>query len=221
MEKTKTDNKINWAFLTNLLIVIFEIIALVLSIKRHGIRVFKYYTEISNYFALIVSAIFCIYAIFSKNGIKSWVVYLRYIATVCLTITFVVVSLVLIPMYPASFNFLMFNGSSFFHHLACPVLSIISFLLFENQMCLKKFSIVFPIIPTLLYGVICIVLNILKVLEGPYPFFYVYDISWVVCAVSAVAILLTTFLISFVFYKIFNMVYEIKIFKNKQKYVQF
>lgn len=221
MEKTKTDKKINWALAINLLILVFEIIALVLSVKRHGIGVFKYYTENSNYFALIVSVIFCIYAIFSKNGIKSWVIYLRYIATVCLTITFVVVSLVLIPMYPASFNFLMFNGSSFFHHLVCPVLSIISFLMFENQMHLKKFSIVFPAIPTLLYGIVCIVLNILKVLEGPYPFFYVYDISWVVCTVSAVAILLTTFLISFVFYKIYNMVYEIKILNNKQKYAQF
>ncbi|MGN1222476.1 MAG: hypothetical protein ACI4TT_04510, partial [Christensenellales bacterium] len=101
------------------------------------------------------------------------------------------------------------------------VLSIISFLLFENQMRLKKFSIIFPAIPTLLYGVICITLNILKLLEGPYPFFYVYDISWVVCTVSAVAILLATLLISFVYYKIYNMVYEIKILNNKQKYAQF
>ena len=71
MEKAKTDNKINWALAMNLLIVVFEIIALVLSIKRHGIGVFKYYTENSNYFALIVSVIFCIYAIFSKNSICS------------------------------------------------------------------------------------------------------------------------------------------------------
>ena len=211
MKKTKSYNKFSWAFLINLLIVIFETIALVLSIKRHGIRVFKYYTEISNYFALIASAFFCVYTIFSKNVIKNWVIYLRYIATICLTITFVVVSLVLIPMYPASFNYLMFNGSSFFHHLACPVLSIISFLLFENRIFLKKFSIFLPIIPTFIYGSICLVLNILKLLEGPYPFFYVYDISWIVCAVSAISILLISLLISFVFYKIYNIVYKIKI----------
>lgn len=219
MKSLKNNLKLNWAFIFNLLIIIFEIIALVLSIQRHGLRVFKYYTENSNYFALIISTIFCLYTIFAKNGIKSWMIYLRYVSTVCLAITFVIVSLVLIPMYPASFYFMMFDGSSLFQHLLCPILSIISFLLFENQIFLKKISIFFTIIPTFIYGLVCILLNLLKLMQGPYPFFYVYDISWFVCAISIVAILLISLLIAYAFYKIYNMVFKIKIINTKS--VQF
>lgn len=211
MQNKTINRRLIWAFVFNLTIFILEIIGLVLSVEKHGLRVFKYYTENSNYFALIVSAIFCISCVNSiKNNAKipDWVFKLRYISTLCLTITFVIVTLVLVPMFPNSFYYMWFESSSLYQHLLCPVISIISFLLFENSIILNRKTIFFALIPTILYGVISIILNLLKLMAGPYPFFYVYDIPWFVCVFSLTAIVLGSALIAFVIYKIYNYGYK-------------
>ena len=174
-------NKLFLALIFNALIVVLEIIALFLSINRHGINVFLYYTENSNYFSLIVSLIFCgilIYSLIKHKNLPKFIIILRYMATICLTITFLVVIFLLVPLKPSMASYLILEDSSLYQHVLCPILSVISFLIFEPAIRLNKREIIWGIIPTIIYGVIIITLNILKIIIGPYPFFYVYNIPW-------------------------------------------
>lgn len=210
MKKYLNDKKFVWAFCFNFLIVVFEILGLIFSVQKHGIRVFKYYTENSNYFTLLVSIVFCvacIFAIKNKTKIPAWIIKLRFVSTICLTITYVVVTLVLIPLYPASFIYMMFGDSNLYQHLLCPILSIISFLFFESTTIISKQFVFLALIPTLTYGIISIILNLLNIMAGPYPFFYVYDIPWFVIILSILGILLLSVVISYVLYKSFNYIY--------------
>ena len=185
----------------------FEIVGLILSIQHYKFKVFQFFTEISNYLALIISLIFCLISALSLKKscqIPKWVHFLRYTATVCLSLTFIVILCVLSPLYPDKFVYWMFTGSGIFHHTLCPLLSIISFVFFENYHQLKKKSIFLSLTPSLIYGIICILLNILEALTGPYPFFYVRELPLYVSIPSLLGVVLCTLAISFALYKINN-----------------
>ena len=88
------NTKLKFALVINLAIVLLEIVGLILSVQRHGTGVFMFYTENSNYFALIVSIIFSVFACMElkqRKTIPKWVKVLRHTTTVCLSITFLVV----------------------------------------------------------------------------------------------------------------------------------
>lgn len=198
------------AFILNLVIVMFETAGVVLSVLNHRLNVFQYYTENSNYFALVVSTIYCIAFVVTKLGRKqlpTWVHNLRFISTSLLSVTFIVILFVLSPLYPKNFVKWMFLGSGLFQHTLCPIISIISFLLFENQSKLYKRAIWLTLIPTVVYGITCIILNLTKTIEGPYPFFYLYDLPLYFTLPSLAGVLLGATLISFIIYWLHNKRY--------------
>lgn len=163
----------------NGLIVVFETIALVMSIREHGVGMFQYYTQDSNYLALGSSVIYTIFAVrkfAGKQEIPEWVATIRYMASCCLLLTFTVVLFVLIPM--SGFQYagkMLLQGAMLYHHLLCPVLSAASFLLFERGFSASRKTILAAMAPTVVYALIIIALNIAKLLRGPYPFLYVYE----------------------------------------------
>lgn len=163
----------------NAAIVLMEVIGLALSINSSGLAMFQYYTQDSNYFALIASTLFVATAATSlKEGtaIPSWVKRLRYMATCCLTLTFLVVLFVLIPMM--GFNtayYMLFSGSMLYHHFLCPVIAIVSLVFFEESIPLTRKNLLIAMIPTAFYAVVIIILNVAHVLVGPYPFLHVYE----------------------------------------------
>lgn len=199
--------KLMLAIVVNFIIVLLEIIGAILSIKRHGVRAFQYYTEDSNYFALIISFIFVLCGIISLTTNKSLggvIHILRFISTTCLTVTLIVVLLVLIPMFPEDSVFMLFGNSNLYQHTLCPILSVLSFVFLENEIRLSKRSIFISLIPTIVYGVICISLNICRVMEGPYPFFYVYEFPWYFSTIFLLSIFGGAILISFILYSLHN-----------------
>ena len=205
--KNKSNKKLIIALALNIIIVGLEIVGVVFSVQKYGIGVFKFYTENSNYFALIVSTLFCVNAIIAlrnKSMISRFAHNLRFVSTVCLTVTLLVVLLVLIPMYPNTFINMMFLNSNLYQHLLCPVLSIISFVFFENQQKLQKNSIFYAIIPTLVYGTVCIVLNLFRIITGPYPFFYVYEVPWYFSTFMSIGIFLGAILVAYIIYAVHN-----------------
>lgn len=199
--------KLIFAITINLIIVGLEIIGAVLSVKRHGIKAFQYYTEDSNYFALISSLVFVICGVVSLKTNKSvggMVHILRFISTTCLTVTLIVVLVVLIPMFPEDSVFMLFGDSNLYQHTLCPLLSILSFVFLENDVRLTKKSIFVSLIPTIIYGVTCVTLNICRVMEGPYPFFYVYEFPWYFSTIFLISIFGGAIVISFVLYSLRN-----------------
>lgn len=212
--------KLKFALIFNFLILALEIVGLILSIQRHGIMVFVFYTEDSNYFALAVSLIFCIGGIIAlkkQTALPGWIHSLRFIATVCLTITFIVANFVIIPLQPQLLTYMLFEGSSLYQHLLCPILSVISFLVLENQIHLPRKMIFYATIPTIVYGITLITLNLTKVITGPYPFFYFFQIPWFVSVLSILGIGVIAVLSALVLYFLNNKRYHafVEVFKTQ------
>ena len=187
------------AILCNAVIVGLELVAAIISSVELSLGQFQYYTQDSNYFAMIVSAVFLVVAL--RGGLDKplpdWVLLLRYIATCLLSVTFLVVVFILCPPYGLyGYRVGLFSGAQTFEHLLCPVLSFVSLFLFEETPKLKYASL-FALVPTLVYAAVVIPLNAAKVLRGPYPFLYIYEQPWWQSAIYAVVILSGSYLAAF------------------------
>lgn len=164
------------------LMVISGIVGIGLSIESEGIGLFQMYTEDSNILNLLTSIIYLFYLLnwipqTDKNArlVKN----LRYVATSCVTLTFLVVLFILAPMTGGinGFKFMFFSGSMLFNHFLTPILAVISFVFYEKEPALTNKSIWYALVPTVIYGTITILLNAVGVMEGPYPFLRVRDQS--------------------------------------------
>lgn len=195
------------ALILNCIIVLLEIIGAILSLQRHGWNAFMYYTEISNYLTLFISVLFVIWGITSitkHTHIPHTITILRYISTTILSITIIVVIGVLIPLRPQNTLFMLFGNSNLYQHLLCPVLSAVSFFIFEKDNKLLNRNICYALIPTILYGITMLILNFLMVVKGPYPFLLVYDFPTHKLIVTLIVVLAISTLISWLSLKIFN-----------------
>ena len=161
----------NINIILNLLIVILEIIGFVLVFKELGITSLEYYTEDSNLLLLLSSIIILIYI--SKNKeLPLWFKSFRYIAIVSTTLTLIIVLTVLSWTTDFGLYYLLFHESMLYHHTLCPVLAILSFVFVERY---DNLHTIHGLYFTVVYGIIMIILNALKIVEGPYPFLLVQN----------------------------------------------
>ncbi len=162
----------------NLLIFISSLSGCIIIFLKQGFTMLMFYTVDSNILALLASLLVGIYALKAyKSGVKipESIKMLKYISVCCLTVTFIVVVLVLAPMNGIKgYQMMLFSGDMLFHHLISPVLSILTFLMFDRVSYSNSKSASFALIPTIIYAVILITLNLLRIVEGPYPFLRVY-----------------------------------------------
>ena len=105
--------------------------------------------------------------------------WLKYMASCVLLMTLFVVTFVLVPMlenagYPG-FYMMYIDGVKLVTHLGAPLVVTISYVLFEadRTMTFKQSLIGFA--PTLLYAAVAYPCNILRLWDGPYPFFQVWN----------------------------------------------
>lgn len=157
----------------NILFLLCEIIGLVLTLIVTHTFQFEYYTEDSNLFALIVGIIYLFYLILNKK-IPRWLQILRLSSIIGLVLTCVVVFFVLLPMTKFNIGY-MFGGANFFLHLTCPLLMKVIHFLDKKKIRLNNKELIISCIPTAIYSVILILLNIFNIIKGPYPFLYVYE----------------------------------------------
>ncbi len=172
--------KLKAALAVNLLIVILEILAFSRSLPVYGMRIFVYYTEDSNLLSLIASIVFTASSGLAlrngKDSVPASVRTLRYVATCCLTVTFLTVTFVFAPMIgKGGIRMMLLSGAMLFTHLLCPVAAVLSFLLLEHRPVLMKKTAWIALIPTVLYAAVAVLLNILRVWKGPYMFLLVYE----------------------------------------------
>lgn len=153
------------ALIVNIIILVLELIAFGKSLfTEHSIAV-EYYTNDSNIIALISSLLFIIF--YSKE--KEFVKDIRFVATSCLAVTFLVVIFVLCPMYNFNYKLLMFTDNFLIFHTIVPILSIFSYIALEDRSSKNYLCLVF----TIIYSIILVTLNILNLVKGPYPFLMV------------------------------------------------
>ncbi|MBE6040583.1 MAG: hypothetical protein E7219_06435 [Clostridiales bacterium] len=155
----------NAPVIANLILIILEIIGISKSRSR-GLILLIFYTQLSNIVTLISSVAYLI-----SSG-SPLTVALRYLSTVMLAMTVLITLFVLIPA-GMGFADMMLSGNGLYHHTLCPAISIASYFLWEQHS--SQWFI--PVIVTLIYGIVMLYLNYAKIIEGPYPFFRVYEQS--------------------------------------------
>ncbi len=141
----------------------------------------RFYTLDSNLLLLAACALQAFYEAAILLGrrffVPSWVRLFKYVAVCTTTVTFFVVVLVLVPMAGglSALPDALFSGSSLFHHLLCPVLGFLVFVLLDHPLFPDRRVTLWALVPTLLYAAAAIALNLAGVLCGPYPFLRVRE----------------------------------------------
>jgi len=176
------------------IIIILELYAFSRMFLMNGRMGLEYYTVLSNLLAFITS-ILCLY--FYK-GDNKYVNNLFYLSTCMLLMTFLVVFFVLTPMYNFNYYWLMFKGSNLVMHTLAPALMVNSYIIFNKE----KVNKFIPLIVTAIYGIILIILNLVKIVDGPYPFLKVYNQPVYMSIIWFVILLLVIFIISIVVIKL-------------------
>lgn len=191
------------SLILNILIVILEIIGFILIFKNQGKISFEYYTEDSNILLLITSLIFVIYLIRNKE-IPNWLSMLKYISTIGVTLTFLVVIFILAPMLNFDYSKMLLDGALLYQHLLCPILSIITFLFFDSLGEYSRKDNIKSLSLTIIYSIILITLNILEIVKGPYPFLMVREQTILVSVMWFTIIGIMVYGIAFILRKIYT-----------------
>ena len=178
VNRSKMNNGI--ALCLNLLIIVLEIIPIIMMRHVPFKELAVFYTEDSNLFALLASIVMVVAMLRRwKSGetVPRWVRMFRYMATCLLSVTFFTVVFILTPMTGFNFKFMLLEGSSLYLHFLCPVLAMILLVFFEKKPKLPWKSALWALIPTGVYTLVLVPLNILRIVDGPYPFLRVYEQS--------------------------------------------
>lgn len=157
---------------SNILLIVLAGLGLYFSIVDKN--AFLYYSDNAGMFALSSSIIYVI-IVLAKKEPNFLCLALRYVSTTCLVLTLVgtfYVATTTGENYLDSF----IKGSHLFNNLLCPIVSFVSFTMFEGDRRLnKKKTIWYALIPTVIYGVIMLVCNVSNTFTGPYPFMMIND----------------------------------------------
>ena len=159
-------------FIINLILVILEVIALIHDICVFGAGLFVWYTIDSNVLQLLVSASI-LWVLYRGEKISKKLTTIHFVSAVGLTVTFLIAAFVLAPQGGIAYYFL--ENVAPINHLIAPVLSVVSLLFLEKSELPGKAGMFLPASATMLYGLICLLLNALRLIDGPYFFLQVYS----------------------------------------------
>ena len=192
------------ALALNILIIIFEIIAFSVAIPALGWSNLLYYTQWSNFLLMLAAIAFSFYLIQrikgKKNTVPGWAHSFKTCSTLSVTVTFIVVITVLSWSTGYGLVYLMTYSSMLYLHTLCPILALTSFFFFEEHKLTEKHLILKTLAFTIVYASIMLPLNILKIVDGPYPFLRVHQqpvwasILWIVLIMGGASLLAKAFI---------------------------
>ena len=85
-----------------------------------------------------------------------------------------------------------------YHHTLCPVLAIFAFMIEKYD----ELNVIHGLYFTIIYVIIMISLNILKIVEGPYPFLLIYKQPVIHSVIWTIVILAITYAITLILKKV-------------------
>ena len=153
----------------NILFLICELVGLGIIMLGGNRSLFEYYTVDSNLFALIMTVVY-LYFVCTDKKISKAIYLLRLMSLVSLMITFLVVLFILSFMVPLQFLFWGYYGTNLILHVICPLLLLYIYFKFDEKVKVNKYELIYNMIPTLIYAIILIILNIKGIVDGPYAF---------------------------------------------------
>ena len=165
----------NIALILNIAAFVLGSIGIIVRIARNIPDFFLYYTQLSNVVAVISSAMFIAFRNTENAKLRRLVIAGRYLSACGLTMTFMVVTAIFLPFgTPESAEMLAGHLNGILHHFVCPVISVVSYIFFEDGVKTKR-AVLIPFIATAIYAFTVYTLNFLRLAPAPYPFFAVYD----------------------------------------------
>ena len=194
----------------NIAIIILDGYSLITSFIEEGWLTFKYYTHDSNILLFIVCVIDSLYIIRNKTKddyAPKYLNVLKLSAVSSVAVTFLVVIVILAPMWFGelgvlkSYQLFLLSGHMLYQHLLCPVIGIISYILFACDKSLIKKDLLYSLIPSLIYAVIIVLIVSLGLLEPPYPFLDVLGNPWYMSIMWFVIVLSIIYALHYMFYK--------------------
>lgn len=219
------ENKIKISFILNIIIFILVFICFIFMLinfnfmsdikvlESHGLENLKYFTVDSNLLLGISSLILSIYEYLYLNKkikeIPNKIYLLKYISTICVMITFLVVTCFFAPFYFKNNFYVLYLNNNLFYHLIVPILAFISYIFFEKNK--LNFKTTFTgIIPVILYSIFYItrVLNHMEnnkiIPEYDFYGFMSNGINGLIISIPIMIIL--TYIISLIIYKLNKLV---------------
>ena len=170
------------------------------GVAAHGLGAnFTYYTQCSNLLGAIACAA-CLVAevreLLTGRAPGHMARVLKYWASCCLLMTFVVVVAVLAPMLESAgrpgFYLMFVEGAKPITHFGAPVLVICSYAVFEAVRPMTLRQSIIGVVPTLAYALVAYPCNIARLWDGPYPFLQVWNMPvWASFAWFAVLLVLS------------------------------
>lgn len=163
------------ALVINLIILICEIYVLIKVRRKRNI--FKYYTFLQNFLAAIVSSIFIVYLILNilfSHQITEYIKGMRYVSSCGLITTTIIYVLFLSSNNKNTLSnedFVKINPkiANVLLHYLCPVLSLLSFIIFEREITLtNSIWTGLAALPSGLYWLVYLILSLTKLWEEPY-----------------------------------------------------
>lgn len=198
------------SLILNLIIVGCEI--WILSKIRNKVNIIKYYTFLQNFISLIIGIIFCVYlviAIFFEGTIPQFIKGFRYIATSGLIATMFIYVVFLSQNSKNLMNekdfISKFNPkvANFVLHYFCPVISLLSFVLFERQIVLNQPEWTgYVMIPSCLYWIIYLILSVTGLWKETYDFSLSKNKNKFIEIITMISLPLSFILISYVLWNI-------------------
>ena len=141
-----------------------------LTVFMGGNRVFMYFTIQSNILIALVLLIELIF-MFKNKKLPYFLVVLKYISTISITLTGAVFTFMLVPVLKEN----AWSLANTLTHAVVPVLSIIDFFIIGVNSNIDKINTIFVLIPPLMYAIyaaICYNLRIEFAENQIYPYFF-------------------------------------------------
>ena len=141
-----------------------------------GASVFFFFTVQSNIFIMLMALIFLInevvVLITKKSFINQTLLHIKYVATVAITITFIVFFTMLAPLMGMDY---LLSFKNFSLHAIVPILAIVDFFLFDKDIQLTYKSSLLAAIPPICYVAFVYIGSIFKIQYAKdlyYPYFF-------------------------------------------------
>lgn len=176
--------------------------------RRSGTDMLRFYTNDSNILALIVcclSALLSLWTLLTgKTDRPAWIQLLRHMASSCLIVTFLIAACILTPMnsrgtwlsFRREFTSFMLDGGNLFVHTLCPLVLCFSCILSGEARPRSLPDLLWPLLPTAIYGAAILYNVALRRIAPPYPFFRIHAQPVYMTVLWCALILLGTCLIS-------------------------
>lgn len=176
----------------------------------------KFFTVDSNILMGIIAIVFAYYQCLviskKKKEIPQVMYTLKLMATVGVTLTFIVTTCYLAPF--SEYNYFdFFTNSNLFFHFLVPVLSVITYVFFENTKDNKINSTIIGIIPMLIYSVFYVTNYLVNRGNGPvkeYDWYGFMGKGIIGSIITVILMILITYLISYTLWILNKKLYSKK-----------